>query len=91
MKKIGTYFLLFIFSLTLFSGSYCVSAEEKTRGFSINPFFQEVNLEKDQASADFNVEIENNTENLAVLKLSVLDFGNRMQNGLFLIIMWAMF
>lgn len=78
MKKLFV-LLFFIFSLA-FSVNH-VDAQENAKGFSVSPFFQEVNLEKEQSEATFNVEIANNTGNLAVFKLSVVDFGALDETG----------
>ncbi len=80
-KKIVLFFSFLVFSLALFFESCPVKAQEKPKGFTVNPFFQDVTLEKDQAAASFQVEITNNTENLVVLKLSVLDFGTLDETG----------
>ena len=81
MKKTFLASLFLIFSLALFFTSHPAKAQEKPKGFTVNPFFQDVTLEKDQAVASFNVAITNNTENLVVLKLSVLDFGTLDESG----------
>jgi len=79
MKKIFVS-LFFVLSLTGFITNYA-QAQDGAEGFSVNPFFQDVALEKDQAEKAFKVEIGNNTENTVVLKLSTLDFGVLDESG----------
>jgi len=81
MKKIFTSFLILFLSLGAFAKNCQAEDQNIAKGFSVNPFFQEVTLEKDQTESIFNVEIANNTENVAVLKLSVVDFGALDETG----------
>ena len=79
MKKIVISFLFF--GLILFSHSNLARAQEKQSGFLISPFFQEINIQKDQASAPFSVEVKNMTSIPEVFRLSVLDFGTLNESG----------
>jgi len=81
MKKFSLIFFVFFLSFSAFSKECRAEEQNTAKGFSVNPFFQEINLEKDQAEKTFAVEITNNTENLAVLKLSVVDFGALDESG----------
>lgn len=81
MKKIGSIIFILFLSFGAFAKNSYAEDQNVAKGFSVNPFFQEVNLEKDQADATIEVEIANNTGNLAVLKLSVLDFGALDETG----------
>jgi len=74
-------FFLFVFSF-LFFGNACLAEEQKSAvGFSIVPFYQEINIEKDQAKAPFVLEVKNNTKQSAVFRVSVLDFGTLDETG----------
>jgi len=79
-KKFYIFWVLF-FSLTLFAPHNSTQAQEKQPGFSISPFFQEINVQKDQASAPFSIEVKNTTDNPAVFRVSVLDFGTLDESG----------
>jgi hypothetical protein len=82
MGKSGFYFLVLFFSLIIFSSSRsAVRAQENPKGFSLNPFFQEVNLDTEQKEFKFNLEISNQTAAPAVFYLSALDFGALSESG----------
>ncbi|NTW26926.1 MAG: hypothetical protein HGA36_01235 [Candidatus Moranbacteria bacterium] len=77
MKKKLTYLTLILVGALFFSKN----ALADDQNFSISPFFQEINLEKEQERTDFVLEIANNTGAAATLKLSVLDFGALDESG----------
>lgn len=81
MKK---YFLcLAVLALipAIFSKNCYAENRDDAKGFSISPFFQEINLAEDQKENSFDIEIANNTNVGAVLKLSVVDFGTLDETG----------
>ncbi len=57
------------------------SAKADSKGFSITPFFQEVNLEQNQKEAVFFLTVENTTDAPATFRISVLDFGALDESG----------
>ena len=67
MKRINLsiFALLFVFGTAL-SAKECLADENQTesKGFSISPFFQEINLAKDQEKGDFVLEIAASPGNL---------------------------
>ena len=80
MKK-TTYFLFsFMFSAMLFQGQAAFAADAGS-GFSINPFYQTIDVQKDQASVPFSVEVTNNTGAAGIFRVSVLDFGTLNESG----------
>jgi hypothetical protein len=80
MKKLLIFTILF-FNLIL-EINHCFAKENNDRGgFSVAPFFQEIDLEKDQESTSFELEISNNSEKSVVFKLSVVDFGALDESG----------
>ncbi|MEI7891194.1 MAG: hypothetical protein WCI36_04490 [bacterium] len=84
MKKIKFIAILniIIFGVVVISkNSLAQDVQDVPKGFSMSPFFQEVNLAKDQNSSSFALEISNNTPESAVLKLSVVDFGALDETG----------
>jgi hypothetical protein len=81
MKKVFLYFWFLFFSLILSSHNNLAQAQEKQPGFLISPYFQEINLQKDQASAPFSIDVKNTTGNPAVFRVSVLDFGTLDESG----------
>lgn len=81
MKKISIFAGIFLIS-TLLSFTNCLAeSQEENKGFSISPFFQDITLEKNQNGASFDVKITNNTQNLAIFKLSLVDFGAMDESG----------
>jgi hypothetical protein len=79
VKKIVISFLFF--SLVLSSHNNLARAQEKQPGFLISPYFQEINIQKDQANAPVSIDVKNNTGNPAVFRVSVLDFGTLDESG----------
>ena len=76
-------FLLFIFLVVgiLFLRNNYALAQNDAHGFSITPFFQEINISKDQNEVPFSIEVRNNTDTAIVLRVSVLDFGTLDESG----------
>lgn len=64
-----------------FSRGNSARAQEKQPGFLVSPYFQEINIQKDQTSASFSVDVRNNTGSPAVFRVSVLDFGTLDESG----------
>lgn len=81
MKKINLYFCVLFVGLIFSMHSKPASAQTAPSGFLITPFYQNVDIAKDQASVSFSVKIKNNTEGPAVFRLSVLDFGTLNESG----------
>lgn len=81
MKKNYIFFWVLFFSLILFPRSNPARAQEKQPGFLVSPYFQEINIQKDQASSPFSIDVKNNTGNPAVFRVSVLDFGALDESG----------
>ncbi|HCU70900.1 MAG TPA: hypothetical protein DIC35_04100 [Candidatus Moranbacteria bacterium] len=78
MKTISI--LIFAWSILLgWTGS--AFAQNESNGFSITPFLKEINVFKDQKEEDFFLEIENNSNLPADVKLSVTDFGSMNETG----------
>lgn len=77
----GKIYWLCLFVLALFLKSQFVFAQENKKGFSITPFFQEVNLEQGQKEAVFFLTVENTTDIPAIFRVSVLDFGALDESG----------
>lgn len=76
--------IFFLFSLLALAGFLKIdpiSAQAKNSGFSINPYFQDITLAKDQSAAPFQLEVENNSDTPTALRLSVLDFGALDESG----------
>jgi len=73
--------LFAILSVVFFSKNAIAEDTRKSAGFSMNPFFQEITLNKDQDRAGFVLEISNNTSSPAVFNLSVIDFGAMDESG----------
>src|SRR6266702_3940346 len=80
-KKILVSFMFFVLGVIFSSKIALAENQDLPSGFSMSPFFQEVNLEKDQTQSNFVLEIANNTQALATLKLSVVDFGALDESG----------
>jgi hypothetical protein len=81
MKKIFISFFIFFFSLAVFVKNCSAETEEKVRGFSIDPFFQEVTIQPEQKESQFFLTVENTTETPAIFHISVLDFGALDESG----------
>jgi hypothetical protein len=82
MKKISIYHFVFFLGLGIFlSNASRASAEESANGFSVAPFFQEVELQSGQDSAAFTLEVSNSRDFPVVFRLSVLDFGALDESG----------
>ena len=79
--KSKIFFLFFLLALAGFLKIDPVSAQAENSGFSINPFFQDITLAKDQSGAPFQLEVANNSDIPAILRLSVLDFGALDESG----------
>lgn len=73
--------LVFLAAGILFSQNNFAWAQDDAHGFSITPFFQEINVSKDQNKAPFSVEVKNNTAASMVFRVSVLDFGALDETG----------
>jgi hypothetical protein len=74
-------FLFFLLASASFLKIDPTLAQMKDSGFSINPFFQEITLAKDQPAVPFQLEVANNNNLPVVLRLSVLDFGALDESG----------
>ena len=72
---------VFLLALIFFLQYNSVLAEGKPPGFSISPSFQEINIQKDQASVPFSIEVKNTTGAPVVFRVSVLDFGTLDESG----------
>ncbi|MCX6761280.1 MAG: hypothetical protein NTY33_00325 [Candidatus Moranbacteria bacterium] len=82
MKKASFYFcLLFFLSLAFLSQRNSARAQDAQPGFLIDPFFQSVDVQKGQTSAQFSVKVKNTTISPAVFRVSVLDFGTLNESG----------
>lgn len=84
MKKIRLIFTMVVivfFGVATFEKVLAEESQESPKGFSMSPFFQEVNLNRDQDQSSFVLEISNNTQTSAMFKLSVLDFGSLDETG----------
>lgn len=81
MKKAFLAFLVLF--IPLFAGPTFAWAqgEEEKSGFSVEPFFQDVTIEKDREKAEFDLKISNKTSAPAVFYLSALDFGALDESG----------
>jgi hypothetical protein len=80
-EKKFLYFWIIFFSLILSSHNNLARAQEIQPGFLISPYFQEINLQEDQTSAPFSIDVKNTTGNPAVFRVSVLDFGTLDESG----------
>jgi len=80
MKKVNYFFFGFIFAAMLFR-SQAVFADQGLAGFSINPFIQNIDIQKDQTGVPFSVAVTNNTGSQVNLDVSVLDFGTLDESG----------
>ena len=84
MKKVNLVLCVLSFLvLTFTSSGKSARAQESSAstGFSITPFYQSIELEKDQAGAPFTINIKNTTATPAVFRISVLDFGTLDESG----------
>lgn len=81
MKKILVAFFILFLSLGAFANNCRAEDQNSAKGFSVNPFFQDIILEKDQPEATFPLAVTNSTEVPAVLRLSALDFGALDESG----------
>ncbi|MDR3583242.1 MAG: hypothetical protein P4L62_02700 [Candidatus Pacebacteria bacterium] len=67
--------------LTFAASDKPARAQAAPSGFSITPFYQSIDLKKDQASAPFTINVKNTTAAPAVFRVSVLDFGTLDESG----------
>ncbi|MEI8343878.1 MAG: hypothetical protein WCF93_02945 [Candidatus Moraniibacteriota bacterium] len=82
MKKINLLFLAaLVFFGTIFFAKNSLAEQSAAAGFSIQPFYQEINIQKDQDKLPFSIEVKNNTHQLSVFRVSVLDFGALDESG----------
>jgi len=81
MKKIAIYFVIAVLAMTVSSKNCLADAQDGAGGFSITPFFQDITLAAEQSRSSFSVEIANNTQNTALFKLFILDFGALDESG----------
>ncbi len=67
----------------LISSRECLAENqlEKSQGFSITPFSQEIILENGQVKGDSFIEILNNNDTIATFDLSIIDFGSLGETG----------
>ena len=79
-KKTIIYLSIFLASF-IFSKSCFAQEKDAGKGFSLMPFFKEIALDSSQKEVSFDLEIENKTDQVAVFKLSVLDFGSLNESG----------
>jgi len=79
MKKIS--FLALVLAILVFWESKTVLAAEDLAGFSVAPFFQEVELVDGQTAAKFSLEVSNSQDFPVVFRLSVVDFGALNESG----------
>ncbi|MEI6650934.1 MAG: hypothetical protein WCL23_05950 [Candidatus Moraniibacteriota bacterium] len=66
---------------SLFLGVYVAEAQDATPGFSIDPFYKEISIAKDQEKTPFSLNVTNHTAQVAVFRVSVLDFGALDESG----------
>lgn len=82
MKNIKkTLFIFFALGIALFSRNANAQNAPSNTGFSINPFFQEINIKAGQERVPFSLEVKNNTAVTMVFRISVLDFGSLSESG----------
>jgi hypothetical protein len=81
LRSSKIFFLFFLLASAGFLKIDPASAQSENSGFSINPFFQDITLDKNQSGAPFQLEVANNNKLPAVLRLSVLDFGALDESG----------
>lgn len=80
MKK-NFWVLFFLLCAVFFLSQKNALAQEGSAGFSLNPFFQEIELSKDQDNASFSIEVKNSNNFAVIFRLSVLDFGTLDESG----------
>lgn len=81
MKKVSFYFCLLFFSLLFFRQINPAEAQDAQPGFSINPFYQSIDIQRDQQSVPFSVKLKNTTSVPAVFRVTILDFGTLDESG----------
>lgn len=81
MTKIKTYYFCCLFLGSFFLTNKLTLAQENKRGFSLDPSFQEVNINPEQKESQFFLTVENATENTEIFRISVLDFGSLDELG----------
>ena len=81
MKKAGLYLCILFFSLVFNLFGKPTLAQETQAGFSITPFYQNIDIGQDQSSVPFSINVKNNTNVPAVFRISVLDFGTLNESG----------
>ena len=81
MKKSILCFYALFFALVFQLQVNLVLAQTVQPNFSINPFYQNIDIQKGQTSVPFSVKIKNNTTSPAVFRISVLDFGSLDESG----------
>ena len=81
MSRKVFYLLFFVVGITFLAAGFPVRAQDNPSGFLISPFFQELNVGKDQENVPFSIEVKNTTGSPVVFRISVLDFGTLDESG----------
>ncbi|NTW89453.1 MAG: hypothetical protein HGB37_00885 [Candidatus Moranbacteria bacterium] len=61
--------------------SRCFAESAPASGFTISPFYREIDIQKSQERVSFAIDVTNNSQQIAEFRVSVLDFGALDETG----------
>lgn len=81
MKQILAISVLFGGLSLIVPFSVCFAQEAPSSGFSISPFYRELDIQTGQDRVPFSIDVTNDSSQIAEFRVSVLDFGTLDETG----------
>ncbi len=79
--KTKIFSIAFLVCTCLFTKPVLATDEAGQAGFTISPYFQNIDVRENDKNVPFSVDVTNTTSAPAILRLSILDFGTLDESG----------